>query len=52
MASIYTNFEGGARQNAQFFGRNFPKHAQKHNFWPVFQNFACGAEILVKTGFL
>ena len=51
LAPIYTNFEGGASagKKAQFFGQNF-EFFKKRFFWPVFQFFACGAEILTKTG--
>ena len=32
-APVYTNFEGGARaEKTRFYGRNFPKSAQKRLF--------------------
>ena len=51
-APIYTNFEGGVRaEKPQFLVKIFQKKT-KDAFVGLFffQNFACGAEILAKTG--
>ena len=51
LAPIYINIEGGARsEKTQFFFKIFPK-VHKNDFFSLFiQNYACGAEILAKTG--
>ena len=50
MAPIYTNFEGGARAKKTQLGQIFPQSAKNACFGLLFQNFACGAETLPKTG--
>ena len=48
-AAIYTNFEGRAPKKRDFLSK-LSKKCIKTPFWPVFQNFASGAETLTKIG--